>query len=487
MAASVADRPMAKMLHNGKGYKISLFLNKNKALQYQCSFCNQICCDAVELFCSKCNETEYKNDNVQEDEKFYCEICLTEWLSSNNTKCPINQNHFGAVYNASHYIRKRINQLITLCPKSDFAQNDVEEGVHVMNTRNINTGCNWKGKLFQLLPHVENACEFAKQEHCKYHQFGCEYVGNNTALKDHDEKCVVYHIDLMQRKFAQLNQEKDTLQKHVSKQNIKIQNIEQQNMERINVLEQNNIKLNNITIAERKKLSNQMDALKTESAKSRNELLQQVLSQQNQSMKEMSIGIKNQIPEYVKKIQITDHPRPLKVEWYHPMKAKSDKRRHRSEKQYSRHPGHFKRSNSESYYVSSKWTCCRNTNEDADGCKQYYVCCRKIVSSEKDGCYEFYPCCNVQTKTVSDCYYNEYDQGKNWYKNPSIGCKQRYQCCKQNFPDSKGCETKAQLEMYYHLKEQITYHSTKPLIHKSKERAASHPQEWKPEYSETGG
>eukprot|EP01084_Bolivina_argentea_P060447 110441_1 len=378
MAASVADRPMAKMLHNGKGYKISLFLNKNKALQYQCSFCNQICCDAVELFCSKCNETEYKNDNVQEDEKFYCEICLTEWLSSNNTKCPINQNHFGAVYNASHYIRKRINQLITLCPKSDFAQNDVEEGVHVMNTRNINTGCNWKGKLFQLLPHVENACEFAKQEHCKYHQFGCEYVGNNTALKDHDEKCVVYHIDLMQRKFAQLNQEKDTLQKHVSKQNIKIQNIEQQNMERINVLEQNNIKLNNITIAERKKLSNQMDAIHDgyypccSSRKRDSEWCLMKCCMQTYYDGCLNQGHKsNQIQKY--------------------------------------HPGKWT-----DKHFPKKWSCCGSSNREYKGCKTRYKCCYK---PEKNGCIKlgYYKCCNaldsfVEQKKLKFKFYQETEQ-----------------------------------------------------------------------------
>eukprot|EP01084_Bolivina_argentea_P025648 47702_1 len=119
------------------GYIISLFVNKNKASRYQCGLCSQICFEAVELSCYECNE-----DDNNDDDKQYCELCLKTYLNQNNFTCPINKDHKHVSYKTNsiqcQYIRDKVNNLIIYCPHSNHYITNAEEGLQIQITQTQN-------------------------------------------------------------------------------------------------------------------------------------------------------------------------------------------------------------------------------------------------------------------------------------------------------------------------------------------------------------
>ena len=138
----------------------SLFSNEF-ILDYKCVKCGLIpsfetateilCCGS--LICEKCL-------NKLKDNKKGCPICNTEELKLRDIK------------KENKIFYKSFKSLLIKCPYK----------------------CDWKGMWVDLDTHLME-CKFSYRE-CKYNSVGCEYVGNNQKVKEHEQSNDKYHLDL---------------------------------------------------------------------------------------------------------------------------------------------------------------------------------------------------------------------------------------------------------------------------------------------------
>eukprot|EP01084_Bolivina_argentea_P276707 472205_1 len=169
-----------------KGWKVSLFENQNKMKDdYLCGNCSSVCCDPVELGC----------DHDDNDICYYCDACLNQLITKNNGKCPIN-SHIDPIISKSRAARRNILRSVIFCPYSiqykklqsqqnnvNYAQfidtvgSDEKEGIEINNT-----GCQWTGKLSDLLN-----CDHLQQCIKKYDPLATQNISMNK-LKNENKK-----------------------------------------------------------------------------------------------------------------------------------------------------------------------------------------------------------------------------------------------------------------------------------------------------------
>eukprot|EP01083_Nonionella_stella_P143330 445308_1 len=171
------NKELASLLkiNEHKGWEISLFEDQNKISEYICTNCTGICCNAVELGC----------DHDDADICSYCEQCLHQLITDNDSKCPIN-DHTDPHITPARSIRNRVLKAAVLCPYSMAykrkriylnkvpqlmdTMNDEQEGsVANQNALNVDIkGCNWNGTLMDLLHHHLPGC--VQQYDVSFHQ-----------------------------------------------------------------------------------------------------------------------------------------------------------------------------------------------------------------------------------------------------------------------------------------------------------------------------
>eukprot|EP01083_Nonionella_stella_P196581 723192_1 len=102
MAESGNNDAIGLLKHEGRGWKIDLFVDENVKQEYVCHYCQNICCEAVELSCVD-NDIEHDDEDLH----LYCKRCLISVISSNNNLCPIN-NHKNPKYSSIRRLRSKI-------------------------------------------------------------------------------------------------------------------------------------------------------------------------------------------------------------------------------------------------------------------------------------------------------------------------------------------------------------------------------------------
>ena len=137
------------------------FFTNEFILDYKCISCGLIpnfetateiiCCGS--LICEKCL-------NKLKDNKKGCPICNTEELKLRDIK------------KENKIFYKSFKSLLIKCPYK----------------------CDWTGMWVDLDTHLME-CKFSYRE-CKYNSVGCEYVGNNQKVKEHEQSNDKYHLDL---------------------------------------------------------------------------------------------------------------------------------------------------------------------------------------------------------------------------------------------------------------------------------------------------
>eukprot|EP01084_Bolivina_argentea_P278114 474998_1 len=95
----ISTQIVNKMLKiDGNGWNILLFQDVNKIINYLCTHCGGICCDAIELGC---------NHGEEDQILLYCKTCLSELVLDNGNKCMIS-GHYDPPLVAAQSNRRQI-------------------------------------------------------------------------------------------------------------------------------------------------------------------------------------------------------------------------------------------------------------------------------------------------------------------------------------------------------------------------------------------
>ena len=122
------------------GWNIELFQDPIKMNACLCNHCGGVSCNPVELSC----------DHDDNDIYVYCHTCLSNMISDNDDKCPINK-HDKPIIVSSRALRRHISRSMIVCPYSVHCKQAYNEEGKQEGIASNNSGCKWKGTLHDLL------------------------------------------------------------------------------------------------------------------------------------------------------------------------------------------------------------------------------------------------------------------------------------------------------------------------------------------------